>query len=129
MKLLLDTCALLWLGADPDSLSRRAKEALVGSPDEVHVSAISALEIAIKFARGRLVLPTPPETWYPRVLQTYNLHEVPVSGTIALRAPRVALVQADPADRIVVSTAVELGMAVITADHQIRACTEVSVVW
>jgi len=129
MKLLLDTCALLWLGSDPDSLSPRAKEALVQSPDQIHVSAISALEIAIKVAKGRLVLPAPPESWYPRVLQTYQLREVPVSGTIALRAPRVALVQADPADRIVVSTALELGLAVITADHHIRASTEVSVIW
>jgi PIN domain nuclease of toxin-antitoxin system len=99
MKLLLDTCALLWLGADPESLSRRAKEALVASPDELHVSAISALEIAIKFAKGRLVLPVPPENWYPRVLQTYRLHEIPVSGTIALRAPRVALAQSSPTRR------------------------------
>jgi PIN domain nuclease of toxin-antitoxin system len=59
----------------------------------------------------------------------YHLHEVPVSGTIALRAPRVALVQADPGDRIVVSTAAALGMTVITADAQIRACTEVPVIW
>jgi len=107
--LLLDTCALLWLAGDQDKLSSRARAALVRSADVLHVSAISALEIAIKVARRKLVLPLEPAAWYPKVLERYRVREVPLTGLIALRAPLVNLVQADPADRIVVSTAIVLG--------------------
>jgi len=121
VKLLLDTCALLWLAAEPQRFSREAREALVASQDELHVSAISDLKIAVKAAKGRLELPVPPEAWFPRVVERYRLREVPVTSAIALRSTMIGFDHPDPADRIVVTTASLFGMTILTADQKILA--------
>jgi PIN domain nuclease of toxin-antitoxin system len=54
MRLLLDTHALLWWVADDARLSARADEVLADEAVEIHVSAASAWEIAIKARAGKL---------------------------------------------------------------------------
>jgi len=48
-----------------------------------------------------------------------GLIEIPVSGAIAVRASRLAHMHGDPADRIIVATALERGHELITADQRI----------
>jgi PIN domain nuclease of toxin-antitoxin system len=133
VKLLLDTCTLLWFADERDSEQRRlsiaAHEALIASHNELHVSAISAFEIARKVSIGKLALPLPPDAWFWRVLERYQVREVPVTSAIALHAPTLGLTQKDPADRIVVSTAILLGMTVITADKRILDFPGVHSIW
>lgn len=88
-----------------------------------------ALEIAIKVAKGRLVLPLPPEAWFPRVVERYRLREVTVDSAIAARSARIGLDHADPADRIMVTTAILLDMTVLTSDQRIRAFQGVRSLW
>lgn len=61
MKLLIDTHILLWMIGDPERLSPAAAAAVVDPGNEVFVSAVSAWEIAIKRALGRLRFPL--ERW------------------------------------------------------------------
>lgn len=102
MKLLLDTCALLWLVGDRDQLSDAALEALSAQDAQLFVSAISAFEIAVKVRKGKLAL---------------------------THACEVPLAHGDPADRMVVATAMLEGMSVVTPDHLISDCPGLSVVW
>lgn len=131
MRLLLDTCALLWFAVESQRghLSLVASESLLEPQHELHVSAISAFEIALKVSKGRLDLPLPPDVWFPRALERYQIREVPITSAIALHAPTLGLTQADPADRIVVSTAILLDMAVITADKLILGFAGVRSIW
>jgi PIN domain nuclease of toxin-antitoxin system len=129
VKLLLDTCALIWLATEQRRLSKAAREALKQSPHELHVSAISVFEIAWKASKGKLELPLSPEAWFLDVRELYRLREEPVTSAIALHAPTLGLTQADPADRIVVSTAVLLDMTVITADKRILGFAGVRSIW
>lgn len=46
MKVVLDTCSLLWLTLDPSQLSQRAHRALSAS-DVILVSVISVWEIGV----------------------------------------------------------------------------------
>ena len=55
--LLLDTHALIWWFTDSEMLKRYAYEAIANSDNEVFVSAISGLEIAIKCSLGKLKVP------------------------------------------------------------------------
>lgn len=128
MKLLLDTCALLWLVLDPDRLSRNARAALVTANGGLHVSAFSALEIAIKHAKGKLRLPMSPAAWYARALDAYDIRDVPVTSDIALRAPLVDMAHGDPADRVIVATAIVEHMDIVTGDERIAACGTVRVI-
>jgi PIN domain nuclease of toxin-antitoxin system len=68
MNLLLDTQALLWWRQGSRKLGPRARRAIEREAAAVHVSAVSAWEIAIKWRAGRLRLDEPLHTWMPDTL-------------------------------------------------------------
>ena len=127
--LLLDTCAVLWLADDQESLSARAREAIEESAAGLFVSAISAFEIAIKHRQGKLRLPLEPAEWYAEALETHGLSEIPVSGEIALRATALPPIHRDPCDRFIIATALTKDLAVVTPDRTIPQYPGVRVVW
>ena len=116
----LDTCVVLWLASQQDSLSANARAVLADPTAALHVSAISAWEIAIKSRKGKLALPSAPEDWWRTFLDSFGINEVAVTGDIAMRAVEEALPHGDPADRIVVATARSLGAKLLTADKILR---------
>jgi PIN domain nuclease of toxin-antitoxin system len=121
MRFLLDTCALLWLVGDPSRLSPNTRADLARHRDSIFVSAFTALEIAIKHEKRRLTLPSAPAVWFPTALTAFGLQEVPVTSDIALRAPLVTLPQGDPADRVIVATALLRSLTLV-------ACFDITVV-
>lgn len=127
--LLLDTCSLLWLVADQDRLSGTARRLLAAQPASPFVSAISAFEIGVKSRRGALVLPMPVEEWYGAALDAHGLIEIPVTGSCAIRATALPPLHRDPADRIIVATALDHRLTILTPDPLIRAYPGVSVAW
>ena len=118
--IVLDTCVVLWLAGQPDSLSSSARTVLSDPTVALYVSAISAWEIAIKTRKGKLTLPNAPETWWGTFLNSFGVNEVAVTGSIALVAVAEELPHGDPADRIVVATARGLGAKLLTADKILR---------
>ena len=62
--LLLDTCALIWLVEDLTALGKTARNAIAENPEDLHISAISALEITLLSAKKRIILPSEPFKWY-----------------------------------------------------------------
>jgi PIN domain nuclease of toxin-antitoxin system len=54
LRLLLDTCAFLWLANDDPALSPVALAALTTEENDLFLSSLSAAEIAIKYGLGRL---------------------------------------------------------------------------
>jgi PIN domain nuclease of toxin-antitoxin system len=101
------------------SLSPSTREAIDRAPS-VHVSAISAFEIGLKYASGELDLPCDPEKWYAEVLAHHHVEEIPVDGRIALRATKLPRIHRDPCDRIILATAMILDLRVVTADVRFR---------
>jgi PIN domain nuclease of toxin-antitoxin system len=129
VKLLLDTCTLLWMAGEPGRLSGRVRGLLSAPDTERWFSAISSFEIAIKARKGKLTLPLPSRNWLREVIATYGLHEFPITSEIAALAPEVSVPHADPCDRIIVATAQIHGVAVATSDPLIHACQDIEVVW
>jgi PIN domain nuclease of toxin-antitoxin system len=120
--ILLDTHVLWWLDQDLPSLGSKA---LVAADDaltfeELVVSAISFCEIASLIRRGRLVLEQASADWRDELLRQ-RLLECPVDGAIALAAVDLADMHRDPADRIIVATALALDATLLTADERILA--------
>ncbi len=67
MRLLLDTCALLWMVGAPDKLSATAQRAMTGSDVRLCLSATSPRSrVAVKHGKGKLSLPMPPREWVRR---------------------------------------------------------------
>ena len=117
MKLLLDTCALIWLLTGERALSAQARSAM--KTGEVYVSAVSAWEIAIKFAKGQLRLNEPPDRLVPAARARYGFAALPMDEASALHVIKLPPLHADPFDRMLVSQAIVHGLTIVTPDPQI----------
>lgn len=126
---LLDTCTMLWLVGQPGQLSDPARQAISASAGAVFVSAISAWEIALKHRSDKLGLPMSPEEWYAGAMEHHGLSEIPISGRIAIVSACLPRLHSDPADRLLVATALERGVPLITPDRHISQYPDVRVVW
>ena len=68
-------------------------------------------------ARGRIGLSVEIGPWRREVLEQ-GMNEIPVDGKIGIRAAGLEDFHADPADRLIVATALE-GHRLVTADERI----------
>jgi PIN domain nuclease of toxin-antitoxin system len=127
--LLFDTHALVWLASNLKNLSARARHAIQQHSDELYVSSISALEIAILAKRNRLSLPVAVEEFVDRALRQHGIHEVPLDRQIAIASTRLPDIHNDPFDRIIIATAQLNGMSILSRDQIIPQYPEVKVVW
>lgn len=127
--ILLDTCTLLWLSDDPGQLSAAAQAELRRPAAAVYTSAISAFELGVKVAKGKLGLPVPVSEWFPEVCARYGLSELPVTGTIAAASTELPALHADPADRILIATAQQQHLTILTPDPLIAKYPNLHVLW
>lgn len=116
MRLLLDTCVLLWLGRGDHSLPETVRKALSRPDAELRVSVASAWEIAIKHARGRLPLPVPLDHFLPMLRERHGLSSLPIDEESALHVAKLPLLHIDPFDRMLVSQAIVHGLTIVTPD-------------
>jgi PIN domain nuclease of toxin-antitoxin system len=95
----------------------------------VFASAISAWELGIKVARKKLTLPKPVSQWFPEVCRRYGLTEIPVTGLLAGRSTELPPVHADPFDRLLVATALDWDLTVLTPDPLFSRYAGIRTLW
>ena len=78
---------------------------------------------------GRLELAPDARTGIRDACAILNLRIIPVTESIALEAGLLDEFHGDPADRIIVATALELRVPLATRDDRIRASKLVETVW
>ena len=117
--ILLDTQVMLWLRAGDQRLGPRSRQTIDRELREgqVAVSAISFWEVAMLKRKGRIQFTEDIASWRLSQLEQ-GLMEMPLTGLIGIRAAELADLHADPADRIIVATALE-GHSLVTADDRI----------
>lgn len=120
MRLLLDTATFLWVVSDAPDLSARARELFVDPGNEVYLSAVSAWEIAVKYALGRLPLPEPPERFVPLQRKQHGVDPLPLDEEAALHLARLPLLHRDPFDRMLVCQAIVHGLVLLTPDKLVN---------
>ena len=129
----LDTHALVWWVSDPERIPSRARRLLdraVRDAEPVAVSSISVWEIAMLVARGRLALTMDAQSWLSAVQGLPFLTFIPVDNAIALRSVQLDdFPHRDPADRMIVATALSLNATLVTADKRLRAYRALDTVW
>ena len=91
-------------------------------------SAVSALEIAVKYARRRLPIPEPPETWVTRRVALQGLRLLAVEMSHALRVADLPLHHNDPFDRLLIAQSQLENLPILTSDPNI-ARYDVEVIW
>lgn len=131
--IVLDTHALVWWVASPARLpakARRLLDGVVESGGAVAASSISVWEVAMLVDRGRLELTVPVDDWISHLEALPFLQFVPVDNRVAARAVTLEkFPYRDPADRMIVATALGLGARLITADARLRAYRPLQTVW
>ena len=115
MRVLLDTHAFLWMHTEPDRLGRQ-RELVTDTAIELLLSAASSWEIAVKYALGRLPLPSAPEQWVPARLEAAAVVAVPVEHSHALAVASLPPVHRDPFDRLPVAVSRSLAAPLLSAD-------------
>jgi len=121
VRLLLDTHTLVWWddGSLPAAVVRRIQRA-----DEVLVSAVTAWEIAIKSALGKIVVRTAIED----VLGDYGFVALPILVRHADAVRDLPPLHRDPFDRLLVAQAIDEGLAIVSKDPEL-ARYAVRIVW
>lgn len=128
MKALLDTHAFLWWNTNDSQLSETARGIISDGRNEIFLSAASAWEIAIKFNRGRLVLPEPPEKYVSSRMLLHHFQALPVQVSHALHVCVLPDYHRDPFDRMLIAQARLEKLSLLTSDSEI-ARYDVTIVW
>ncbi len=116
MRLLLDTHVVLWALQGSERLGRSARAALVDARNDVYVSAISAVEVAIKSGAGKL---RGAEDFVGLCGRT-GFDELPLTAAHADGLRALPAHHHDPFDRLLVSQARHEGLTLVTADPLCR---------
>lgn len=112
---MLDTHALIWaLEANP-RLSKTARRLIEDGANEILVSAVSAIEIAVKSAIGRLRAPDD----LVEACDAAGFSRLAFGFAEAKRLASLPLLHRDPFDRLLVAHALEEGAVLLTRDSQL----------
>jgi len=117
MKVLVDTCTFLWIVGGGAALPSRIREAFLSPENDVYFSAVSAWEIAFKYAGGKLPLPEVPDKLVPAERERRGMTALPLDEESALHVLRLPPLHRDPFDRMLVSQAIVHGLVILTPDR------------
>jgi PIN domain nuclease of toxin-antitoxin system len=122
-RLLLDTHIALWLDGGSDRLNlatRKTIDSCWQGGGTIVLSAISVWEIALLVDLERVSLDVPVEAWVERFAERPGLENAPLSHAAAARSYQLHHLQhRDPADRLLIATAIELKCPLVTYDVRI----------
>ncbi len=129
--ILADTHVVVWLAFNPGRLSRKARAAIDHARrngDGLAISDITLLDLATLASKGRIRLDISLESFLREVEARFVV--LPISGRACARAMGLpAAYPKDPADRIIGATALVEGLALVTADREIRRSKALSTIW
>jgi len=130
--IVLDTHVWVWWVSGLGRLSAKARR-LIGAAvtqKAVYLSSISVWEVAQLVARGRLELTMDVAAWVAKSEALPFLHFIPVDNAIAMKSVQLpGPLLPDPADRIIVATALILGFPLVTRDEKIARSPHVRTIW
>lgn len=126
--IVLDTHAWIWWLADPDRLSARARQA-IDHAGRVGISAISCWEVAMLVAKGRLELDRDVSLWLQQALAPPRCTLLPLTPEVAVASTRLDDGPGDPADRMILATALIERAPVVTRDRGLRRHHQVQTIW
>jgi PIN domain nuclease of toxin-antitoxin system len=124
MRVLLDTHALLWALEGSDALSITARETIVSLQNEVLVSSVSAWEIAIQRALGKLEAPRE----LAAAIDAAGFMRRLVGFEDCEKLQKLPAHHRDPFDRMLISQALVDGIPIVTHDPWISRYG-VQIVW
>ena len=127
--ILLDTHAWVWWVADRKKLSKPALRA-IESEKRRAISDVSLREVAALVSKGRLLIDRELREWLEAATAAAAIDVIPIRPSIAARSVQLGReFHGDPADQIIVATAVVDAIPLVTKDDKIRAYRGVTSIW
>ena len=130
--IVLDTHAWVWFVSNPELLSKKAKKSLDAAVEEndLLISSISAWEVALLVAKKRLTLTLELSDWIAKSEMLPFVKFIPVDNSVAVKSVNLPQpLHSDPADRIIIATAISLGVPLVTKDEKILKYPHVQTIW
>ena len=128
MKYLLDTHTFLWWNLGDAQLSEKAQEIIADGGNEIYLSAVSAWEISIKMAKGRLILPEEPMLYISNRMNLHRFQALPIEISHATKVYELPNHHADPFDRLLIAQSMLESLPLITKDDLI-VLYDVETIW
>jgi PIN domain nuclease of toxin-antitoxin system len=128
--IVLDTHVwLFWAGEEQRQLSPTARDAIARA-DVLGVSVMSCWEVSMLVSKGRLRFQQDVRAWIRAATRQPRLQLLELTADIAVLAGSLGSeIHGDPADRIIMATALHLGAPLVTKDDRIRGSKLVETIW
>jgi len=119
--IVLDTHIWVWWVHGDERLTRAQAEVIKANEvDVIGVSAISCWEIAKLVEYGRLELPCSLKEWFEQALGYPGIRLLELTPEIAIESTQLpGEFHRDPADQIIVATAMVYGCPLVTGDGRL----------
>ena len=130
--IVVDTHALIWDALAPDRLSVTAQRALseANAGDGLLICDISLWEIAMFIQKGRVQVDVDCQSFINLILQANKTRVQPITPLIAALSVQLpAGINKDPADRLIIATALAENAPLLTADRNMRDTNMVTTIW
>lgn len=130
MPYLLDTCAILFVAGNTADLSPATLRLIDAAPvGEVFVSAISVAELACLQERGKIRLKLHWRAWWDALLKRTGWTCLPISAEVMAEAYSLPPpIHRDPADRVLIATARQERLTLVTTDGKIHGYPHVATI-
>jgi PIN domain nuclease of toxin-antitoxin system len=130
--IVLDTHVWVLFVSNPELLSKRAKRSLDAAMEEkgILISSISTWEVALLVVKKRLQLTLNVTDWIAKSEALPFITFISVDNSVAIKSVNLPQpLHNDPADRIIIATAISMGAPLVTKDEKILKYPHVQTIW
>ena len=130
--IVLDTHVWVLFVSNPELLSKRAKRSLDTAMEEkgILIASISTWEVALLVAKKRLRLTLSVTDWIAKSEALPFITFIPVDNSVAIKSVNLPQpLHDDPADRIIIATAISMGVPLVTKDKKLLKYPHVQTIW
>ncbi|MBQ9359515.1 MAG: type II toxin-antitoxin system VapC family toxin [Lachnospiraceae bacterium] len=124
---LLDTCTFIWYLEDSPQLSHKARE-IIRDERQLFLSLTTLWEIAIKKTIHKLDLKESTADLV-KICEEDGIVLLPIESRYFDTIQTLPYIHGDPFDRLLIATALDNNLTLLTDDRNIQKYTEIKQVW
>ena len=131
MNVLLDTHVWIWINSSPEKISSNASKILFNKKnDNIFISIISCWEVSKLHENRKIGFNKPLYEWINRALEYPDLCVLELTPKACAKPSEFSRPEiSDPIDQMIIATALENDLPLITADENLRKYSPIITIW